>query len=262
MKKNRKRPSRLVNFLFLLAAAACLLYYLANGQIVRFGQSLLWLWPVFACLLLWRFVMVARMIRTGKPSPIPRWLLKTGHTLLALALIFFLAIEGVILQGAFMSAPENLDYIIVLGAKVNGTSPSGALRNRIQVASEYMTENPDTVCVASGGQGDDEGISEAECILRGLTSRGIDASRVILEDRSTSTVENLRFSLEKIESPESASVGIVTNNFHIYRAMKTARAQNCGTFFGIPVSTSLLSYPHYILREFAAVVVGTLTGSW
>lgn len=261
MRRNT-RPSQIVNLLFLVASIACFWYYLANGIWIRFGQSLLWLWPLFGLAFLARFLLVQRTILTGKPSPLPRWLLKWGHALLALGLIFFLVVEGIILGGAFATPEPGLDYIVVLGAKVNGTVPSGALRNRIQVACEYLQENPDTICIASGGQGSDEGISEAQCILNGLTLRGIDPARVILEEHSTSTMENLRFSLPLIDNPDSATIGIVTNNFHIYRAMKIANAQPTGSFFPIPVSTSAFSFPHYMLREFAAVVVGTLTGNW
>lgn len=262
MKNKKRRPSRGINFLFLLASLACFVYYFANGFLIRFGQSLLWLWPLFGLAFLFRFLMVGRMIRTGRPSPITRAVLKTGRALIAVMLVFFIAVEGLILTGAFASPEPDLDYIVVLGAKVNGTQPSGALRNRIQVASEYLKDNPETVCVASGGKGADEGISEAECILRGLVSRGISEERVILEDKSTSTVENIRYTLEKIGDPENVRIGVVTNNFHMYRAMKIANSQMSGAFSAIPVATSAFSFPHYMLREFAAVVVGAITGKW
>lgn len=76
--------------------------------------------------------------------------------------------------------------------------------------------------IASGGQGEDEGISEAECIRRGLVARGVPEERILLESLSTSTRENLRFSLEKLENPDELSIGVVTNNFHVFRAMKIA----------------------------------------
>lgn len=80
--------------------------------------------------------------------------------------------------------------------------------------------NPDTVCIASGGQGDDEGISEAECIRRYLINYGIDPERVLLEDKSTSTLTNIENSLKLL--PEGAeNIGIVTNDFHIFRALAT-----------------------------------------
>ena len=260
--KNKRRPSRAFNALFLILSIACFAYYLANGILIRFGQSLLWLWPFMGFALLTRFALVGYMIRTGRPSPLPRALLKIGHSLLAVLFALFFAVEGVILSGASADPAPGLDYVVVLGAKVNGTEPSGALRNRIQVASEYLLENPDTLCVASGGKGADEGISEALCILQGLTARGISADRVILEENSTDTVENIRFSLEKIPDADSAKIGVITNNFHIYRAMKIADTQKPGAFSPISVATSAFSLPHYLLREFAAVVVSAITGKW
>lgn len=73
MKKNtvRRRPSKVVNLLFLLVGMLCFVYYFANGFLIRFGQSLLWLWPLIGTALLVRFALVARMIRTGRPSPLP-----------------------------------------------------------------------------------------------------------------------------------------------------------------------------------------------
>ncbi|MBQ3079416.1 MAG: YdcF family protein [Clostridia bacterium] len=183
------------------------------------------------------------------------------HSAIAVMLALFIAVEGIICTAAFQKPPMNLDYIIVLGAKVNGTSPSGALRNRIQLASEYLHENPRTLVIASGGQGPDEGISEAECIRRGLIQRGISEDRIIMEDASTSTLENILFSLPLIPD-HSAGIGIVTNNYHMYRALKIANAQADRAFYPVPVATSLLSLPHAMVREFAALVVGFLSGDF
>lgn len=264
MKKKtaKRRPSKVVNFLSLIAGVLCFVYYFANGFLIRFGQSLLWLWPLIGTALLVRFALVARMIRTGRPSPLPRKFLRAMHILLAVGLAILLSVEGIILRGAFESTPAGLDYIVVLGAKVNGTSPSGALRNRIEVAAEYALANPNTLVIASGGQGEDEGISEAECIRRGLVARGVPEERIILEDLSTSTRENLRFSLEKLENPDETSIGVVTNNFHVFRAMKIARSLHNGETYAVPVATSLFSLPHYLLREFFATCVGFVTGAW
>ena len=261
-KSAKRRPLRVVNFLFLIAGVLCFVYYFANGFLIRFGQSLLWLWPLIGTALLVRFALVARMIRTGRPSPLPRKFLRAMHILLAIGLAILLSVEGIILRGAFESTPAGLDYIVVLGAKVNGTSPSGALRNRIEVAAEYALANPNTLVIASGGQGEDEGISEAECIRRGLVARGVPEERIILEDLSTSTRENLRFSLEKLENPDETSIGVVTNNFHVFRAMKIARSLHNGETYAVPVATSLFSLPHYLLREFFATCVGFVTGAW
>lgn len=253
--------ARAVNGLFLLGALFCFGYYLLNGILIRFGQSLLFLWPLMGAFLLIRFIVFEVHYRTGKPLPVSKRFLTVFRALAALAIAFFIVVEGVILKAAFTEPPAQLDYVIVLGAKVNGTQPSGALRNRIQVASEYLHENPETLVIASGGQGPDEGISEAECIRRGLTERGIDEGRILMEDASTSTLENLTYSLELI-GDKTASVGLVTNNFHVYRSMKIAETFESFEFHAVPVATSLISFPHYMLREFCATVVGFITGSF
>ncbi|MBR4235308.1 MAG: YdcF family protein [Clostridia bacterium] len=261
-KHRAKRPSRFVNFLFLLAATACIAYYIALGVTVRFGQSLMFLWPVFALLFFMRFILVERTIRTGKPSPLPKFLIRLIHAGFAVFAVSFIVIELVIFSACFTTTGPGLDYIIVLGAKVNGEQPGGALRNRIQVAYEYWQESPDTLIIASGGQGPDEGISEAECIRRGLDERGVPAESILLEDTSTSTYENIHNSMTLMQGSENPRVGIVTNNFHIYRALKIADAAGSAEFYGIYVYTSPISFPHYMLREYFGVIVGWLTGSW
>lgn len=253
--------ARAVNFLFLPGALFCFIYYLMNGFLIRFGQSLLFLWPLLGAFLLTRFIIFEIHFKTGKPLPFSNRFLTVFRIFAALCIVFFVAVEGIILKAAFTTPPANLDYIIVLGAKVNGTQPSGALRNRIDVASEYLRDNPDTLVIASGGQGPDEGISEAECIRIGLIQRGIDEKRIIMEDKSTSTLENLTFSLKLLEE-SSPDIGLVTNNFHIYRSMKIAETFEGYGFFAVPVATSALSFPHYMLREFCATVVGLLRGSF
>ena len=97
-----------------------------------------------------------------------------------------------------MSVKKNLDYIIVLGAHVDGTRMTLALLERARRALLYLEENPATRAVLSGGKGDGENISEAEAMYRYLTSYGIDGNRLILEEESTSTKENLEFSRRKI----------------------------------------------------------------
>ena len=259
-------PSVWVNILFLIAAICCIAYYLALGIFVRFGQSLDFMWLLLALAFLARFILVGRMIRTGNPSLLPSTFIKILHIGFALFLASVIVIESIIFSAFSQSAPAKLDYIVVLGAKVNGTQPGGALRNRIQVAYEYWQDNPDTVIIASGGQGDDEGISEAQCIFNGLTSKGVPPSSILLEDESTSTYENLSNSLKMITSDEDIIIGIVTNNFHIYRALRIARGLENDSltvsYYGIPVYTSLISFPHYMFREYFGVIAGWITGKW
>ena len=168
-------------------------------------------------------------------------------------------------SGIFRRVPEaseGLDAIIVLGARVDENGPSGSLRQRINAARVYLEENPDTVCIASGGQGEDEPMSEAECIRDHLVAGGIDADRILLEDRSTSTEENMRYSLPMLRSPETdvESVGIVTNDFHVFRALCLARKNGGFTFYGVPARSTVFGFIHYAMREFFTLSVSLVRG--
>jgi len=153
-------------------------------------------------------------------------------------------------------ADVSCQYVIVLGAGVNGTTPSMILSERIRQAYTYLSENPDVICIVSGGQGPGEDITEAQCMFDHLTARGIDPERIWLEDRSTSTRENIRFSLEVIEAktgsrPEKAA--IISNEFHLFRAGLFAKEQDLEAI-GVPAKTTWLSLRvNYFLREIAAV---------
>ena len=252
------RAGRIVNRLILLLGIAMIAYYLALGIAVRFGQSLQFLWLLGGILCIARYLYWRRVEKSGK-YPRHRKLLRALRILLCAALIFFLAVEGVILCGGMMEAEQGLNYIVVLGARVNGSVPSGSLRNRIRVGAEYLRDNPQTIAVLSGAQGSGEEISEARCMYDNMVAAGIDPARLILEEQSTDTAENLRNSRALI--PEGASVGLVTNNFHIFRALALARNQGWTDVRGVPVATTMLSLPHYLMREFVGVVYETVRGN-
>ena len=115
----------------------------------------------------------------------------------------------------------------MLGAHVDGTRLSMALLERTRRALQYLENNPDTKAVLSGGQGRGEAVSEAKAMYDYLTGHGISRERLILEERSTNTKENLDFSLEKI-GDLNKSVGVVTNNsmyFGEWRSERNADAE-------------------------------------
>ncbi len=99
------------------------------------------------------------------------------------------------------------------------------MQYRLDKAKEYLTENPSTKCIVSGGQGLNEPFSEAEGMAKYLIEQGISEDRIIKEDKSQSTKENIINSSKYIES--DASVGIITNNFHMFRALQISRKVRC-----------------------------------
>lgn len=163
---------------------------------------------------------------------------------------------GVILRASLGAENPQERYVVVLGAKVNGTSPSLSLSDRIDAAEAYLNNYPDAIAILSGGQGADEGISEAKCMFEQLTARGISPDRLWLEDKATSTWENLKFSLDLIEEktgnrPET--IGLISSEYHLFRAGLFAK--DCGvTAVGIPAKTQWVSLRiNYFLREVAGV---------
>lgn len=176
---------------------------------------------------------------------------------LCIGLLMFMGAEVLVLQASAGDPANHCEYIVVLGAKVNGTSPSYALSDRIQAAAAYLKANPDTVAVLSGGKGTDESISEAQCMFQNLVELGVSPERLWLEDRSTSTWENIVYSLDLIEEKTGVrpdTLGLITSDYHIYRAKLFAK--DCGvTPVGIPARTGgwFSVVLNYFLREAAGV---------
>lgn len=141
--------------------------------------------------------------------------------LTALGLVYLAAVEIPIIKSSVGSEDESYDYIIVLGAAVHGDTPSLSLIERMDAACRYLKQHPEAVAVLSGGQGSGENLSEAQAMFNWLTANGIDESRLILEDKSTSTLENLENSFalisERGDDPKR-STAIVTSEYHLYRA--------------------------------------------
>ncbi|WP_066397136.1 YdcF family protein [Neobacillus mesonae] len=147
--------------------------------------------------------------------------------------------------------PNNAEYLIVLGARVKGTIPSLAFASRIDAAAGYLKKNEKAIVIASGGKGPGEDISEAETVKRELVSHGIDKSRIFLEDQSTNTNENIQFSKKLL--PSDAKLGlVVTNTFHIYRAVSLARDQGLEVE-GLPAKTPAKAILKSYIREYLAI---------
>ncbi|PLS07267.1 YdcF family protein [Neobacillus cucumis] len=168
-----------------------------------------------------------------------------------IGLIYVSILQVKIIQYSHLKAPKDADYLIVLGARVRGEKPSLAFASRIDTAATYLKENPKTIVIASGGKGPGEDISEAKAIKRELVKQGINKSRILLEDRSTDTYENIEFSKKLI--PPNAELGvIVTNTFHLYRALSIANDQGLHVK-GLPAKTPWLAVLKNYSREYLAI---------
>lgn len=175
------------------------------------------------------------------------------HSLFIIGITILIILCGLI-AGKFTSKGEkNLDYIIVLGAQIREDGPSTVLRYRLDEAIEYLNENPNTTCIVSGGQGPNEPYPEAEGMAKYLIEKGIDSRRIIQEGKSQTTVENIRNSKELMKVDYNG-VGIITNNFHMFRALRIAEVQGLENVCGIAAKSNTLYLPNNVLRECGGIL--------
>ena len=193
----------------------------------------------------------------AKTYPLTARRLKRVFTaILCIGLILVGITEFFIIRASLGEPAESCDYVVVLGAKVRDSGPSASLWDRIYGARDYLEAHPEVIAIVSGGQGPDEPMSEAQAIYDELVKLGIDENRIWLEDKATSTWENLNFTLELIEEKTGTrpeKIGIISSEYHLFRA--SLFADTCGIeSVGIPAATSRLSQKiNHFMREVAGV---------
>ena len=219
---------KFLTILYALLAAACAGYYFLIGYTARFGLSMSTVWLALAAV----FAIAAALI----------------------------VLEGLVFTGMHARPAENIEHLIILGARVEQDGPSPALQRRLNAALEYLADHPEVKIVASGGQGADEPTSEAECIRDALVQAGIAPERILIEDQSTTTAENLRNSLNLIGDSE-APVAIVTNNFHVWRAVHLAEKAGFRNVSGLAAKYTGHTLFHYMTREAICIVAEFALGN-
>lgn len=191
---------------------------------------------------------------------IPKGLRWCIRVLFGAGVALFIVVEGLILSQLDAAPPAGADVCIILGAQMKASGPSDVLQRRLDRALDYLRENPGTLVVVSGGQGSDEPVSEARGMRDYLVARGIAQERILMEDASTSTWENLDYSAKLIDK-DGDKVVVVTNNFHVFRAVAIARKQGYGAVQGMAASTHRGNLLNNLFREFLGVVKDFLVGN-
>lgn len=182
--------------------------------------------------------------------------------LISLFICYAIVVLSLIIYYALKKPHTNGKVIIVLGCKVKGNQPSKSLKRRLDSAYLFLEKNKNIICVVSGGKGSDELISEAECMYRYLVQRGISPKRIIKEDKSTNTYENLMYSFDISNSQKlNSGVIIATDFYHHLRAniiAKKNKLEIVGAISSIPpfktfifnTIRELVAIPHEILKQF------------
>lgn len=236
--------------------AGCILYCIGIG-VNGFGTYFFLMWGGIGAACLGLGALAGnRRLRAAVPKPVK----VAAGALVCAGALAFCVVEGMILCKYGAEAEPGADYCIVLGAQWKASGPSAVLRKRLDRAVEYLKANPRTKVIVSGGKGDNEPIAEAEGMYEYLVQAGIEKERILVENKSRNTYENLVFSSSFLDK-ENDSVVIVTNNFHVFRALGIARKQGYGKAEGLAADSVFGMAPNNLLREFLGVVKDFAVGN-
>lgn len=183
------------------------------------------------------------------------------YAVISFAVFYLLSVLASYCLSAFLNTfhlfkKRKLDYIIVLGAGIKGEQVPPLLTSRIDQGIEILKKNPKALVIMSGGQGKGEDIPEGEAMARYAINKGIDESKIIIEDKSTNTKENLLFS-SKLMTKESPRVGLVTTSYHVFRALILAKDLGIRCI-GFGSVTKWYFTLNALIREF----IGYLSMTW
>lgn len=227
-----------------------ILYFIGYLVIVGLNNSFLFFWLLLGFLCIgWGFLH--DMIREKGLSR-----LILAEKIFTCGCALLLAVIGItlvlIVKAGFEKPDPGADYLIILGAHVYGERMSSNLRYRVEIGLTYLKENPGTKVILSGGQGPGEEITEAEAMHRYLSEKGIPENRILIEDQSENTDENIRNS-RKLMNNDHGVVVIATNRFHLFRAEGIAKKQGLTNVQGVGQYIMPYTAPNCYLREVVAI---------
>lgn len=247
------KPLRRVLAGLCLLGAIFFLLPLAGG-ILHFGM----LWPAAVLL---AGAAALRWPESFRRLLRPRWLRRALSLMAAVCAAAILVTLGKMAAAAGnRPAADAPCTVVVLGCQVlEDGRPSLMLQGRVQAAYDYLAAHPDAVCIASGGQNGTEPVSEARCIRQALADRGIGEGRILLEERSRSTEENLAFSAAIIREQGLPTAAVIaSDSFHQLRAAVWAE-RNGLTPYAAPCAGPWFLTAGYWAREAAALLYMAVT---
>lgn len=177
-------------------------------------------------------------------------------TVFSIGAVSFVIIEALVFTQLNANDPEQADYVIILGSGIRGTELSLTLKQRLDASLDYIRNHPQTPVIVSGGQGPGESIPEALAMKNYLVEQGITPAQVIMEDKSTSTQENMAFSKKIIDEAglDHPEIMIVTSDYHMFRSKYLAAKNGYAAEYGISAPSPGYLKPINMIREYFAVV--------
>lgn len=236
-----------MSILLLILSIMCFVYSICVAAL-NSGSTFFIMWDIIGALL----ILIAWGTRVRIWEKMRRVVKTIICSVLSLGLIVLTFVLILIFSEYTNNETSEVDYLIILGAQMRDDGPSVVLKYRLDRAVKYLEEYPKAKAIVSGERGKNEPCTEAEGMARYLISNGIDDSRIFLEDRSKNTNENFKYSVNMI--PGNAKVGVLTNNFHMKRALYLAGRHGIDNPVAIVAYSTPFYAPNNILREVLALI--------
>ena len=274
----------MIDGILIALAALCAAYFIVIVLYAGIGTSFAFIWLFFTALCL--FLVYGKWYYKRNRDRIPRWVPVSVVTTCIAGLVIFASVCIMVFSGVAGTAPRGLDYVIVLGAQMKEHTASSSLKRRLDKAIEYVEANPDTILVLAGGCEPGETESEAMIMYRYLVYNGVKPEQLLLEERSTSTVENVAFSrilieqdrlkrkrekeafylpigpgAEALAPDKPTEIGVLTSNYHVFRARLTAKKWGIENVSGIAAESDPVLFVHLCVRECASILKDRLVGN-
>lgn len=247
-----------IYFCWEFLAVFCLLYFIVCVISVGFKSAFIYIW-LFAAAFFESLFIIAK-----SPLNVPMWLKIGFGAVFTLCVMYFCVLEICVISKMNARPEDGCDYMIVLGAHVRGEVVSRALAQRLDMAYDYAVKESNKECriIVSGGQGSNEDITEALAMKRYLVAKGLEESRIFMEDKSTDTNENIELSADMYIKDKSAKVVIVTNNFHVFRSIQLAKADGLKNVSGLAAPCNIGLLLNYMVREAVGITKEIVYGNF
>ncbi|MBQ8933026.1 MAG: YdcF family protein [Lachnospiraceae bacterium] len=269
--------NRTLSIIFYICAALCLAYF---GVIVGYGgisTSYCPVWLFFAFIFAAMAFFMRRSLKHA--DDMPEFLPTFIYSTFGLGMFIFFMIMNLVISAARGGANENVDYCVVMGARVYSDGISRTLMYRLDKAFDVYQKNPQAVLVLAGGQEDGDAVPEAFAMYNYLSMKGIPSQSMRVEARATSTLGIIRSASEVIrkdtgirKTPKGPGdrvwkpdyvpkVGIITSDYHIFRSMTIAEENGIEDLTAIPSRSDQILFVHNCVREGAAILKDFFMGN-
>lgn len=238
----------LVLVILLIADVVFVMHHRINTVVLKADYQQIFQYELILCAILLLFALDVRFNLFTRPRlPVIRivgWALRAVVVLLAFVIVFFC---GKVISGSMINTSSQADHAIVLGLALENGKPTGDLLARLDTAQAYLKEYPEAHLILTGGNADESGRTEAAVMRDILADRGVTDDRMILEDHAETTKDNFRNTLQIIDP--SNPVVLISSNYHMDRAVQTAKSAGFSKILRLPAPSSFLHYGANVMYE-------------